>query len=82
MLTIDGSHGEGGGQIIRTAPDYSYALVGEPGRRYLWVLSRTPQMDQATYRQLTESAAAQGFDINKLVLTKHEASNLLLKRGH
>lgn len=60
-------------QVIDLAPDYSYALVGEPGRKYLWILSRTPQLDQATYRKLTEFAAAQGFDVSKLVRTKHGA---------
>jgi apolipoprotein D and lipocalin family protein len=57
-------------QIIELAPDYSYTLVGERGRGYLWVLSRTPQMDEGTYRGLTESAAAQGFDVSRLVRTK------------
>ena len=57
-------------QIMELAPDYSYALVGEPGRKYLWILSRTPQMDEGTYRKLTETAASQGFDVSRLVRTK------------
>lgn len=57
-------------QIIELAPDYSYALVGDPGRKYLWLLARTPQLDEGTYRKLTETAAAQGFDVSKLVRTK------------
>jgi apolipoprotein D and lipocalin family protein len=57
-------------QIIELAPDYSYALVGDPGRKYLWVLSRTSRMDEATYRKLAETAASQGFDITRLIRTK------------
>ena len=57
-------------QIIELAPDYSYALVGEPGRKYLWVLSRTPQMEEGTYQKLTETAASQGFDVSRLMRTK------------
>ena len=57
-------------QIIELAPDYSYALVGEPGRKYLWILSRTPQMDEDTYRRLTEAARSQGFDVSKLLRTR------------
>lgn len=57
-------------QIMELAPDYSYALVGEPGRKYLWILSRTPQMDEGAYRKLTETAASQGFDVSRLVRTK------------
>jgi apolipoprotein D and lipocalin family protein len=57
-------------QIMELAPDYGYALVGEPGRKYLWILSRTPRMDEDTYRKLTEAAASQGFDVSRLVRTK------------
>ncbi|HJU54257.1 MAG TPA: lipocalin family protein [Pyrinomonadaceae bacterium] len=57
-------------QIIELAPDYSYALVGEPSRKYLWILSRTPRMDEDTYRKLTEAASSQGFDVSRLVRTK------------
>lgn len=57
-------------QIMELAPDYSYALVGEPGRKYLWILSRTPRMDEATYRKLGEEAVAQGFDVRGLVRTQ------------
>jgi len=58
-------------QVIELAPDYGHALVGEPGRKYLWILSRTPRMDEETYRRLTERAAAEGFDVTKLVRTSH-----------
>jgi len=57
-------------QIMELAPDYSHALVGEPGREYLWILSRTPRMDEETYRKLTEAAAAEGFDVSRLIRTK------------
>jgi len=58
-------------QVIELAPDYSHALVGEPGRKYLWILSRTPRMDEAAYRRLAERAAAEGFDVSKLLRTNH-----------
>ncbi len=57
-------------QIIDLAPDYSYAVVGEPGRKYLWVLSRTPRMDEETYAAAVERAAAQGFDVSRLMRTE------------
>jgi len=31
--------------IIKLGDDYDYAVVGTPNRKYLWILSRTPQMD-------------------------------------
>ena len=57
-------------QVIDLAPDYSYALVGEPGREYLWVLSRTPRMDEETYGRAVARAAAEGFDVSKLMKTE------------
>ncbi len=33
--------------IILLAPDYSYVVIGEPDRKYLWILSRMPVMDEA-----------------------------------
>ena len=57
-------------QIIELAPDYSYAVVGAPDRKYLWFLSRTPRLDEGTYQRLTGAARAQGFDVSKLIRTK------------
>ena len=55
--------------IIDLAPDYSYSVVGTPDRKYLWILSRTAQMDEETYKKLIEKATSQGFDVSKLVKT-------------
>jgi apolipoprotein D and lipocalin family protein len=55
--------------IIDLAPDYSYAVVGDPSREYLWILSRTPQMDQNIYQEILKRAEAKGFDINRLRIT-------------
>jgi apolipoprotein D and lipocalin family protein len=30
--------------VIGLSPDYRYTIVGEPNRKYLWILSRTPEM--------------------------------------
>ena len=59
-------------QIIELADDYTHSVVGEPARKYLWILSRTPQMDDRTFTKLTEAAAAQGFDVSKLVRTRQQ----------
>lgn len=55
--------------IIALAPDYSYAVVGHPNRKYLWILCRKPVMDNMTYNHLVLVAAGRGFDIRKLVKT-------------
>ena len=57
--------------IIDLGKNYDYAVVGTPNRKYLWILNRTPQMDDALFSQLVESAKWKGFDVNKLIKTPH-----------
>jgi apolipoprotein D and lipocalin family protein len=57
-------------QIIELAPDYTHAVVGTPDRKYLWILSRTPQLGEATYQRLAEAARSQGFDVSRLTRTR------------
>ncbi|PUA17903.1 lipocalin family protein [Glaciimonas sp. PCH181] len=58
--------------VLELASDYSYAVVGEPGRNYLWVLSRSPSLPDAVYQSALTKVAAQGFDVSKLVKTKQD----------
>lgn len=59
--------------ILDVAPDYTHAMVGEPGRDYLWILSRSPLLDRAIYDRLVAKASAQGFDTSKLKRTPQSA---------
>ncbi len=61
--------------IIKLGADYDYAVVGTPNHKYLWILSRTPQMDKKLYAQLIESAKSKGFDTEKIVKTNHNGKN-------
>jgi len=54
-------------QIIYLDEQYNHVLVGSPSRKYLWILARTKQIDDATYNKLLEIAKTNGFDINKVV---------------
>lgn len=56
--------------IIELDPEYQYAVVGEPKREYLWILSRSPKMDDGTYQQLLQKVAAHGYDTSKIVRVK------------
>jgi apolipoprotein D and lipocalin family protein len=55
--------------IIDLADDYSYAVVSQPNQKYLWILSRTPQMKVAVYDQLIFMLKVKGFDVTKLKKT-------------
>ena len=54
--------------IIELGHNYEYAVVGEPGRKYLWILSRTPKMDDGIYAEVVSRLAAKGYDAAKLEL--------------
>jgi apolipoprotein D and lipocalin family protein len=60
--------------IIDLDPDYRWAVVGHPSREYLWILSRTPQMDAATYDGILARLRAQSYDTTKLVKTPQPAA--------
>ncbi|MBK6909803.1 MAG: lipocalin family protein [bacterium] len=58
--------------IIYLTPDYTCAVIGEPSREYLWVLSRTPTMAPNALQAALASAKQQGYDLADLVMTKQE----------
>ncbi|MDY7546064.1 lipocalin family protein [Glaciimonas sp. CA11.2] len=58
--------------VLDLAPDYSYAVVGEPGRNYLWILSRSPSLPESSYQAAIQKVARQGFDVSQLVKTKQD----------
>ncbi len=57
--------------IIKLGENYQYSVVGTPNRKYLWILSRTPKMDQKLYFELTEFAKSKGFNTDNLIQTIH-----------
>lgn len=57
--------------ILALDPDYRWVLVGEPARKYAWVLARTPQLDAATLDTLLARAAELGFERSNFVTTPH-----------
>ena len=59
--------------IIDLDPQYRWAVVGEPHRKYLWVLTRLPHMDAALYTEITARLAAKGYDPSKLVKVRQTA---------
>lgn len=54
--------------VIDLDPDYEWAVVGEPDRRYLWILAREPAMDRALFDRIKARAHAMGYDLAPLIL--------------
>jgi len=55
--------------IIDLDPEYRWAVVGVPNRKYLWILSRTRTMDEALYQEIVGRLQAKGYDPARLVRT-------------
>jgi apolipoprotein D and lipocalin family protein len=55
--------------VIGLAPDYSWAVVGDPSREYLWILARTPRLDSESMAAAHTAAQDNGFDVGRLVQT-------------
>lgn len=53
--------------------DYQWALVGNNSRKYLWFLSRTPEVEPALLERMKAIASAQGYDLSKLYMVPQKA---------
>lgn len=52
--------------------NYGYAMVAGPNRSYLWILSRTPWLDETILSNLKSKAAEWGFKTTELIAVKHD----------
>jgi apolipoprotein D and lipocalin family protein len=59
--------------ILDLDVDYQYAAVGDPRRQYLMILSRTPEMSDATYQNILRRVEKLGFNPAKLQKTTQNA---------
>jgi len=53
--------------ILELDQNYQWAVVGSSSDNYLWILSRSPQMDEILYRQILARLVKRGYDVNKLI---------------
>lgn len=63
-------------RIIGLDRDYGWAVVGEPKRDYLWILSRTPTLSSAEYDRAVAIARDNGFDVGRLQNTPHSTDGV------
>jgi len=60
--------------IIELGKEYEYAVVGNPDRKYCWILSRTTRMDKMVYEGIVKRLQEKGFDTGKLQLMEHQGT--------
>jgi apolipoprotein D and lipocalin family protein len=58
--------------VISLDENYQYALVGDPSRKFLWILSKNKKLSETTYAQLVETAKNNGFNTGQLELIKQD----------
>lgn len=64
--------------ILDLGSNYEYAVVGAPNRDYLWILSRTPQLDEQLYQSLLAKLATRGFATERMIRTAHPAESAVI----
>ena len=52
--------------ITHLTPDYSRTVIGRSKRDYVWIMARTPQIDEHDYQALVEELKGQGYDTGTL----------------
>lgn len=66
-------------RVLMIDEEYSYALVGSGTDKYLWILSRTPELPEQTRDLILQEAVRRGYDISKLIWVDQEFYKV--KRG-
>ena len=54
--------------VIKIAPDYSYSVVSGSGRSYLWILARTPRLDDKVLEEILNFIRSRGYDSSRLIM--------------
>ncbi|MFC3363230.1 lipocalin family protein [Pedobacter fastidiosus] len=60
-----------GYRVIELPDDYSYVVIGHPDKKYLFIMSRKPNMDQKLMTAIVERCRQIGYDVDKLVSQEH-----------
>ena len=54
--------------------DYQFSMVAGPDRSYLWILSRTPELEPEVLQGLIGKARDLGFNTDELIVVEHAAA--------
>ncbi|QIA06496.1 lipocalin family protein [Draconibacterium halophilum] len=58
--------------VMELDEDYQWAVIGSSSDKYLWILSRTPQMNPDVYNDLLQRIANRGYDTSELIKVKQK----------
>jgi len=52
--------------VIDLAEDYSYTVIGVPNKKYVWIMSRQPNMADSTYTAILDRLDKIGYDTTQI----------------
>ena len=59
-------------RVMLLDADYQWALIGSGSAKYLWILSRTPELPKETLDAILAEAQRRGYDTTKLIWVKQK----------
>lgn len=59
--------------VLKIDQDYQTVLVGEPKKKYLWVLSRDPEPNKEVVQTYLNYAQSMGYDLSDVIYTPYKA---------
>lgn len=59
-------------RVLELDENYQWALIGSSSENYLWILNRTPQLEEHTKNLILKKAEKRGYDISKLIWVKQK----------
>jgi apolipoprotein D and lipocalin family protein len=61
-----------GYNVVDIDENYQHALIYGSSTKYIWILSKTPHIDEAIKKRFIEKAEKDGYDTSKLIWVKHD----------
>ncbi|HEY9842711.1 MAG: lipocalin family protein [Candidatus Sericytochromatia bacterium] len=58
--------------VIEVGKNYEYAVLATPSRKHLWILCRSPKIDEKRYQEIVGRMKEMGFETDKLIRLQHE----------
>ena len=56
--------------VLELDNDYQYAIIGSSSDKYLWILSRTPELPKETLDKLLANIKQRGYDLSRLIFVE------------
>ena len=56
--------------IMELDKDYQYVVIGSSTDKYLWIMSRTPQLPEETLQRILSMLERRGYDVSKLIMVE------------